>query len=114
MVIHAHVQVVGKPADHFRVKRFTGTADHAQLAFPFVGHFFASGDHHAEHRGRTGQVVDLVFFGDGQAAVEVKNAVHRQHRHSHRHGAGNAEIQAVGPAGVGHVPEDRKSTRLNS
>lgn len=32
MVVNHHIEVVGEPADHFRIQRLAGAADDAQLA----------------------------------------------------------------------------------
>ncbi|MNM84595.1 hypothetical protein D3C81_966880 [compost metagenome] len=50
VVVDDHAEVVGEPADHFRVQRLAGAADDAQLALDRPGEFIATGDQQAIRR----------------------------------------------------------------
>ena len=56
VVVDGHAEVIGEPADHFRVKRLAGTADNTQLALDRLGELLAPGNQQAIGRGRTGEV----------------------------------------------------------
>ncbi len=62
VVVDGHPQVVGKPADHFRVQRLAGAADNTQLALDRARELLAAGNQQAIRGRRAGQVGDPVFI----------------------------------------------------
>ena len=105
MVVDHHAEVVGKPADHFRVQRFAGAADNAQLAFDATGEFVAAGNQQAVGGRRAGQVGDPVLVDHPAGAFQGKRAVVERDRVPHAQRAGHTKVDAIGPTGIGDVPE---------
>ncbi len=105
VVQHGGLQVLGKPAGDLRIQRFAGAADHAQLSLD-AGTGGGAGSNDLPVRGgRTGQVGHPQLADDGVQAVHAEagfaegGGVAQQQRADHR------VVQAVGPSGVGDVPE---------
>src|SRR5471030_1000201 len=105
VVVDNHVEVVGEPADHFRVQRLAGAADDAQLAFDRTSEFVATGNQQTVSGRRAGQVGDVVFVDHPAGAFEGERAIVEGDRVPHRHRTGHAEVNAISPARIGNVPE---------
>ncbi|MNH68750.1 hypothetical protein D3C73_208370 [compost metagenome] len=112
MVVDDHAEVVGEPADDFRVQRLAGAADDAQLALDRLGEFVATGDQQAISGGRTGEVGDAVFVDHPAGAFEGERPIVESDWMAHRQRPGDAEVDAVGPTRIGDVPEGVFGTQV--
>ncbi|MNH85483.1 hypothetical protein D3C73_379240 [compost metagenome] len=105
MVVNDHAELIGKPADHFRVQRLAGAADNAQLALDRLGKLVAASNQQTISGRRTGEVGNAVFVDHPAGAFEGERAIVEGDRVPHRHRSGHTEIDAVGPTRIGDVPE---------
>ncbi|MCY1442900.1 hypothetical protein D9M71_592890 [compost metagenome] len=80
MVVDGHAKVVGKPANHFGVKRLTGAADHPQATLDAGGEGLPISDQKAVGSRRTGQVGDGVFLDDAASAFNAERAIEERGR----------------------------------
>ncbi len=105
VVVDGHPQFVGKPANHFRVQRLTGTADNAQAAFDRCREGIAGRDQQTVSGGRPGQVGDAQRFDHPHTAFDTERAIVEGGGMPQGQRPGDGVVQAIGPAGVGQVPE---------
>ena len=105
LIVDGHVEMGREPADHFGVQRFTGAAHGAQLALHTGGGLRARGDQQAVGGRRACEVGDAVGFNDAIGALDGERAVVKGGGVAEQKRAGHRVIQAVGPAGIGDVPE---------
>ncbi|MNH30817.1 hypothetical protein D3C79_911320 [compost metagenome] len=105
MIVNGHAQLVGEPADHFRVERFTGTADYAQAAFDRRRERTAGSNQQAVGGGRACQVGDAQLVDHPRATFDAERAIVEGGGVAQRQRPGDRVVQAIGPTRVGQVPE---------
>ncbi|MNE16883.1 hypothetical protein D3C80_1098430 [compost metagenome] len=105
MVVNGYPQLVGKPADHFRVERLAGATDHPQTALDRCAEFAAGGDQQTIGGRRAGQIADGVFVDDPAGAFNAERAIEKGRGMAQCQRSGDGVVKAVGPARVGEIPE---------
>ncbi|MCY1177713.1 hypothetical protein D9M73_180320 [compost metagenome] len=105
VVVDDHAEVVGEPADHFRVQRLAGAADDAQLALDRPGELIAAGNQQTVGRRGAREVGNPVLVDHPAGTFEGERAIVKGDWMPHRHGPGDTVVNAVGPTRIGQVPE---------
>ncbi|MNZ79007.1 hypothetical protein D3C78_976000 [compost metagenome] len=100
-----HSQLVGKPADHFRVERLAGTADHPQAALDRRAEFAAGSDQQAIGGGRARQVADRVLVDDPTGTFDAERSIEKGSGMAQGQRPGHGVVKPVGPARISKVPE---------
>ncbi len=105
VVKDSHREVFREPADHLRVQRLASAANGPQFALDPARESLSRRDQQAIGRRRTGEIADAVFLDHPTGTFHGERAIIEGDRMAQTQWPGDTEIQTIGPARIGDVPE---------